>query len=58
MINTTTTEPRDLTALRAEAIAKAIWEADCDRDFLRQCVNCWVDGLDADELNDYVNPEL
>jgi hypothetical protein len=46
----------DLTALRAEAIARAIWEAECDHDFMRQCVNCWIDGLNAEELNDYVNP--
>jgi len=49
-------DDRDLTALRAEAIAEAIWEAECDRDFLRQCVNCWVDGLSPEELNEYVNP--
>jgi hypothetical protein len=49
-------DDRDLTALRAEAIAEAMWEADCDRDFLRQCVNCWVDALSPEELNDYVNP--
>jgi hypothetical protein len=46
----------DSTALRAEAIARAIWEAECDHDFMRQCVNCWIDGLNAEELNDYVNP--
>jgi len=49
-------DDRDLTALRAEAIAKAIWEAECDRDFLRQCVTWWVDGYSAEELNEYVNP--
>lgn len=38
-------------------MAEAIWEAECDRDFLRQCVACWVDGLGEEELNAYVNPE-
>jgi hypothetical protein len=47
---------RDLTALRAEAIRKAIWEAECDADFLRQCVCCWIDGLTAEEMDDYINP--
>lgn len=49
-------EEHDTTALRAEAIRLAVWEAECDRDFLRQCVRCWADGLTYEELNDYVNP--
>lgn len=48
---------QDLTALRAEAMRKALWEADCCADFRRQCVGLWVDGLDAEELADYVNPD-
>jgi hypothetical protein len=48
---------RDLTALRAEAMAEAIWEAECDRDFMRQCVALWVNSLAAEELNDYLNPD-
>lgn len=51
-----TMEEHDTTALKAEAIRLAIFEAECDRDFLRHCVSLWADGLTYEELNDYVNP--
>lgn len=47
----TTTTKRDLAG---EAIGQAMWEAECDRDFLRQVCTAYIAGLSEEEIKDYL----
>jgi hypothetical protein len=45
------TTTRDLAG---EAIGQAMWEAECDRDFLRQVCKAYIASLSQEEIEDYL----
>jgi hypothetical protein len=47
----------DICELPGEAIEQAIWEANCDQDFLRQVCTAYIASLTAEEVQDYLHAE-
>jgi hypothetical protein len=50
----TTTTEQDLVS---DAIAHAIWEAECDQDFLAQVCTAYIASLNEEEIRDYLGTD-